>query len=193
MFRYFNNNLSKLAATLVGCLLLSTAVNAATIWAVDKGADAGTRLPGVPLTVTPGNLKSVDIYLNAPTVYGFQLFFDVFGVGQISNVVLDPTGSPGTTRPNGGWGQTQSYPEANGRAGPVLALSFDFLGEAGAFVAFTGDSSFTNLNFDEESLGSIAEKTLLTTVIPIPGAVWLLGSGLVALVGFGRRKAAGVA
>lgn len=184
MFRYFNNSLSKLAATLIGCLLLSTSVNAATIWAVMKGADQGTNSPGSPLMVMPGPL-SIDLYMDvlSDTSYGWNFDLNVLGIGTVSNLT-GPTVNPafGSALPNGG--RKQIGGDVLGETGQFLALSFDFLGEAGAAVLFSG--SFTNSAFIDEA---IAPTTLLEIqAVPLPGAVWLLGSALVALVGFGRRK-----
>ena len=39
-------------------------------------------------------------------------------------------------------------------------------------------------------LGWSATYTMETTVIPVPAAVWLFGSGLLGLIGIARRKAA---
>ena len=40
---------------------------------------------------------------------------------------------------------------------------------------------------------STLSGTYSTTPVPVPGAAWLLGSGLMGLIGLGRRKKAAVA
>ncbi|NWF54487.1 MAG: hypothetical protein HXY45_06800 [Syntrophaceae bacterium] len=50
-------------------------------------------------------------------------------------------------------------------------------------AGFTG---YTSGNIDERIKFDI--KTLEATVVPIPGAVWLLGSGLIGLIGIARRR-----
>lgn len=68
----------------------------------------------------------------------------------------------------------------------LVTVSFDVLFEAGV-GAF--DLSVNALG---DSLGgSIDDPTLIgaeVSVIPVPAAVWLFGSALLGLIGFGRRK-----
>lgn len=53
----------------------------------------------------------------------------------------------------------------------------------GPFVGF-------NVNFDIGSGNSLTVLSVDSTVVPIPAAVWLFGSGLIGLVGVARRKKA---
>lgn len=57
---------------------------------------------------------------------------------------------------------------------------------------WTGDWDSLNgdLNFWQHSFSSITSDvdTFVTTVVPVPAAVWLFGSGLLALAGITRRK-----
>jgi len=82
-----------------------------------------------------------------------------------------------------------------------------------AFSAVTGDFTVASIEFqvlkEGSSLLSITEfglnpfasagsvinpqfssTTFETTVVPVPAAVWLFGSGLIGLIGFARRKKA---
>lgn len=52
-------------------------------------------------------------------------------------------------------------------------------------VAFGGDTNSGSENFYLDNVRFDA------TVVPVPAAVWLLGAGVVALVGLGRRRAGG--
>jgi hypothetical protein len=41
---------------------------------------------------------------------------------------------------------------------------------------------------DDDDFFKISSLTVTTTVVPVPAAVWLFGSGLIGLAGFARRK-----
>jgi hypothetical protein len=53
------------------------------------------------------------------------------------------------------------------------------------FSDFDGDDAFGDLMY----YGEWDAGSFTTTVVPVPAAVWLLGSGLLGLVGIARRKA----
>ncbi|RJQ75448.1 MAG: hypothetical protein C4519_15855 [Desulfobacteraceae bacterium] len=63
----------------------------------------------------------------------------------------------------------------------LSVLSFDYNGLYGMF---------DNLTFEYIQTAS-ANGADIGAPVPIPGAIWLLGSGLVALIGFRRRPLAG--
>jgi hypothetical protein len=50
-----------------------------------------------------------------------------------------------------------------------------------------GDFNFSFVNDDQQSV-SIGGKLTSVTVVPIPAAVWLFGTGLLGLIGFTKRK-----
>jgi hypothetical protein len=73
----------------------------------------------------------------------------------------------------------------------IFALNIDL---AAAFPGLTGSFDGVHLNIYDGSGGSndAAVSLIGTTasaVVPVPAAVWLFGSGLLALVGFNRRLA----
>jgi len=47
-----------------------------------------------------------------------------------------------------------------------------------------------NINLDIGSGNSLTLTSVTTSVVPIPAAAWLFGSGLIALIGLARRKKA---
>jgi hypothetical protein len=86
-------------------------------------------------------------------------------------------------------------------AGSYLTADFTGLtfldyggGASGAIygsVAYTGGSlqgSYTAGNIDMEFSGTTVAGVLGPVVVPVPAAVWLFGSGLIALVSVARRK-----
>ena len=52
----------------------------------------------------------------------------------------------------------------------------------------SGDDGALQAFIEKKSVG--VEVDIITTVIPVPAAIWLFGSGLLSLVGMARRKKA---
>ena len=73
-------------------------------------------------------------------------------------------------------GTTQWLINADGLLASVNTLDSDGDGISGINLYINGD------------LTEIAEVSLTTSVVPVPAAVWLFGSGLPGLAGFARRK-----
>jgi hypothetical protein len=95
-------------------------------------------------------------------------------------------------------GSTIDLKFINGFA-PSTDDTFDFL----KAYAFSGDMNLLNFNifglepgfdfttgFTDAGTFSMTALTDGVSSVPIPGAVWMFGSGLLALIGFARRKAA---
>lgn len=55
-------------------------------------------------------------------------------------------------------------------------------------VANAGDNNFYVFAVDAVDLPTFQAQEIAPPAVPLPGAVWLLGSGLIGLIGFGRRK-----
>jgi len=69
-------------------------------------------------------------------------------------------------------------PDPNGAFSPFVALGVGFAGTAKS-VSFAGVQN--QIAFDDVTFGA-------ASVVPLPPAVWLFGSGLLGLVGMARRK-----
>ncbi|MEQ1620767.1 MAG: hypothetical protein ABL919_05130 [Methylococcales bacterium] len=84
--------------------------------------------------------------------------------------------------------------------GVTIALSGNTLngpGTSGEYTIVVGDQStlLTNPGFDGHyrlalEASATARYADVVSAVPVPGAVWLFGSALAGLIGYGRRKAA---
>lgn len=124
----------------------------------------------------PGTTYRLDFYQsnlgfgidNLSGSYGaqanWQLYIDGSASGLFSDTMLPETG----TLPNNTWFATSIT--------FVATSSSHYLG----FAANSVSGGNTFLGIDGVSIS--------TTTVPIPAAIWLFGSGLLALVGISRRK-----
>ena len=51
-----------------------------------------------------------------------------------------------------------------------------------------GENVSGEWNLPSDSTAALSTISAYTTVVPVPAAVWLFGSGLIGLIGFARRK-----
>jgi len=73
---------------------------------------------------------------------------------------------------------------AEANADSIFGPIFDDQGTSGSFIIEVGAGGFTQMFADISSNGSAV------SVIPVPAAAWLFGSGLIGLIGIARRKKA---
>ncbi|MEM7542471.1 MAG: VPLPA-CTERM sorting domain-containing protein [Pseudomonadota bacterium] len=66
--------------------------------------------------------------------------------------------------------------------------SFAIGGAMSTIDASYGTGGITEGIFRGSATGDPASQLILTGVVPVPAAVWLLGSGLLAFVGIGKRR-----
>jgi hypothetical protein len=208
----------KTAAASLACavfiLLAAGAPNAATIsftnWS-ESGSD--TVIPVFTVSDDPdGKFKvTVEISASSPNQYGeiTGIFFDVDTSNGVAIVESDITGETvggGTTHTH--WATNTN--KINGVTNISPLAAFDYVlgykdgNEKGEvpIMFFVADQSGA-LTLDdwervgvrwqvvgENGPGSGSDKEESTSVVPIPGAAWLFGTGLLALFGFVRRKRA---
>jgi len=85
---------------------------------------------------------------------------------------------------DGGISRSVSATESSG-VGGYANLGFLALVGAGQNIAFTARNFFGDDGNNDYALAAIT-----VSAVPIPAAIWLFGTALIGLVGFGRRKAA---
>lgn len=153
-------------------------------------AKPGFQLDGINIkevgsySMTPGN-TSVGVGASL-RVFDWNDF--VFGPQEFSSLSVTPL--------NRRTGTNQSW---SGTAGFNLATSaWDSINHVGLQL----DETLTATSYapgehawiQKTAAGGAIEVSVFTSIIPIPAAVWLMGSGLLALVGFGtkRRQQGGV-
>jgi hypothetical protein len=144
-------------------------------------ADAGNLfgLNGGDAVSVVGSFDDSVLTLGTGTV-----LFDAFNTGNTFNVT---TGDFSFTEMNDIDYAIGGRPFLNLISGSLD--NFDFLANIGAFGFF--DSQVGFFDGDDDNFGAISGTwdSFEMTVIPVPAAVWLLGSGLLGLVGIARRKA----
>jgi hypothetical protein len=87
-------------------------------------------------------------------------------------------------------GISSIFPIATIEGGEMLELTFQVVGVA-SFM--TADVNLTDLDINESEFaifnpGFDAQMDVKISVVPIPAAIWLMGSALAGLAGFARRR-----
>lgn len=144
------------------------------------------RLPTVADTSTPGcnwAYSGTDCGYNVNTATGemAHLFYDELG----NNAYYDQAG----VAPQPGWGLANTGPFSN-----LLSNNYYWSGTESAqfadmawyFRFYDGDQ---NAYFKSVSYYALAVRSGQVDSVPVPASVWLLGSGLLGLIGMARRKA----
>lgn len=166
--------------TLACLALVSTAVNAALI--------DGTLAVGGAYNATGGTDLSDATDLTINTVYGNPSSGDF--TSTINLMTLPGTGGSASIAAFlpvtnflsiGGWQLDLSTLEIVDQTASVLNLSGTGIMSGNGF-----DATPVNWSFSSQSVTSYSMTA--TTVVPVPAAVWLFGSGLIGLVAVSRRK-----
>jgi len=114
----------------------------------------------------------------------FRTDVDVtFWIGNITNT--DLTGQDDVTLLNMGFNNPIDT-LFNGKT--YSPQTIDLFGGTGNVLLISGQRDIGAP--DDDDYFKIASLTVTTTVVPVPAAVWLFGSGLIGLIGVARRKSA---
>ena len=133
-----------------------------------------------------GNGFAGDVgYMAATYVAGGQTYKWSNNGGSVNNVWGASTGDNG--------GSTDLYGQGPDQAGVALGTQVDLFGLTGNGSAAGQAQSYvlgTNLTLSSTGVLSVSSGTTTPPPVPLPAAVWLFGSGLLGLIGVGRRRAA---
>jgi len=189
LMRSFNK---LLAAAAVVALLAPASAFASSI----SIAQQGTGLTNIVLPAA-GPI-TIDVTLNADadgvSSLAFNLIgapaasFTAFAIGPMTPLTPGSAGAGGVTGQD--WGCFLAIC-ATSQSGVVMSATFN-IPQSGATIHI--DPDFINSFFAFDNAGNDVAPTLLpnsvtVTVVPEPGTLMLLGSGLTGLLVFGRRKA----
>lgn len=117
--------------------------------------------------VNPATSEMAHLYYNE---LGNKAYYNTAGAGPQEGWGLSNTGPFSNLQPNYYWSGTEYAPDTH------FAWYFHFL---------YGIQNYSGVS---NSMNALAVRTGQVTTVPVPAAAWLLGSGLVAIAGLGRRK-----
>ena len=191
----------KLISLGVSALVLSTSVNAATLVEDFEGAFPGweTGWLGVNSNVqnyygvggvrgnNPDGLWIADGLANGRVA---EITFDAIFGASISDFSIDTT-----THFISNLTFEVFDMDSNSIFNSAIAVTSGALTDPGTYQTFAfssanGVSGFSITGGSAEGNTSIDNVIVNASVVPVPAAVWLFGSGLIGLVGFARRKKA---
>ena len=179
----------------VASFLASTAAGDNVQWAIDAG-DAHTT----STNTIGGNRLLVSSALSAPSWAGSVTNAGAkAGVANLNSLIgaWNTAASGADTSTAAGWGKGTygviaqsgfigSNPDSGAAVGSAEALFIASNGVTGG--TSTANIQATSGTFTLNKNGTLTYNSGSTVVTPIPGAMWLLGSGLFGLVGVSRRR-----
>jgi hypothetical protein len=165
------------------------------IWSVFGGDSTGTTAGSTTYFTTSTNLGSVTPPNNIRlyTLYGDEAYLtNINAVLPDDDSVLSLVSNNGTptyyTTQVQTWNNTGDFTANQTGFGSIGFFSLTTNGGTTAFNG--GNNPVTRVAFGNWTLASNGTLSYgETSVVPIPAAVWLLGSGLLGFAGIGRRKA----
>lgn len=188
-------------AVLVGFSCISGGANCATgeaQFAVDVQAVGATQV-SFTFTNNVGLASSItDVYFDDGSLLGIASITDSGAGVAFSNVGVAPPNLPGGNNASPPFVTTAGFsadsdnpPPQNGVNTNLESVTILFDLIAGQTFADT-IAALTNgdlrIGIHGQAFGDGGSESFVNVPVPIPAAVWLLGSGLIALIGIGRRN-----
>jgi hypothetical protein len=107
-------------------------------------------------------------------------------LGNLAKVGLDGT----YPQPDAGLKNTGDFENLNGLANSIYYSGTDFVQRPNQAWSFNMGNGYQNPTYTHEGYGlyGLAVRGGQVSAVPVPGAIWLLGSGLAGLAILSRRK-----
>lgn len=88
-----------------------------------------------------------------------------------------------------GWGLTNTADFTNVQSGPYWSATEYALSPTHAwYFDFVVGAQYDNIKTADANAWAVHEGDVGASIVPVPAAVWLFGSGLTGLLGFARRR-----
>lgn len=174
-----------------------------TLWdSTEANSQFGLMLTGTQILFTVQNNVGIassiaEVYIDNDSLMGPSIAENSLGGStNFSGGGASPANLPGGV--GIGFDATDSY-SADVNPGPPtngVSASDDILGliiglgsyaDFDAVVAAVNDGSL-RFGYHVRSIGAAGGSDGYASLVPVPAAVWMLGTGLLGLIGFGRRK-----
>lgn len=187
---YHNDDWEAFVAATTNATTITFNDMAISIEPVTSISTQGVTFSSSRLCVLPGGFY--DTYsIPIPTNYLNNSFGDKNLIITFSNPIFGFAMNYGALIPASTLGMSGTFSFAGMSEDFVLPglLSFDNNSSGLSLIGFTSDTSFNQIEINDRTTSLVIDNFIYTTnpAVPVPAAIWLLGSGLLGFLG-GKRK-----